>query len=68
MAEQNYETNGTMRREWTRLLEVPLNNRERQWLQERLEVLSVEEESVIWQLYMDITVTRQVFYYLRLLY
>lgn len=45
MAEQNYETNGTMRREWTRLLEVPLNNRERQWLQERLEVLSVEEEA-----------------------
>ena len=34
-----------MRREWTRLLEVPLNNRERQWLQERLEVLSVEEEA-----------------------
>ena len=32
-----------MRREWTRLLEVPLNNREREWLQERLEVLSVEE-------------------------
>ena len=45
MAEQNYETNGTMRREWTRLLEVPLNNRERRWLQERLEVLSVEEEA-----------------------
>ena len=45
MAEQNYETNGTMRREWTRLLEVPLNNRERQGLQERLEVLSVEEEA-----------------------
>ena len=32
-----------MRRECTRLLEVPLNNREREWLQERLEVLSVEE-------------------------
>lgn len=34
-----------MNKLYTRLLEVPLNNWEREWLQERLEVLSVEEEA-----------------------
>ena len=34
-----------MKRGWTRLLELPLDGREREWMQERLEVLSVKEEA-----------------------
>ena len=36
-----------MNKLYTRLLEVPLTNREREWLQERLEVLTVREEAQV---------------------